>query len=623
MKRLKYIVCFALIACMSCTDFLDVSDELTQEVTMEDVFNNPAYTRRFHRYIYTGIPDLTFMVFTNNYGDAVINGLDNPWSATSDELKATRKTVATVPSSGYHAGNAEYTRWTLYKQIRQCNLFLQYAKEIPGDVDQITDVELADLKATARFFRAYYHYLLFELYGPVPLMTEEVDPSASDLDFARSPLDEVIDFIDKELVELIPLFPDVRSNDNERVMPTKGLVMAIRAKLWLHAASPLLNGEYEEALQIKNPDGVRLFPDKDENKWKKALEAMQAFIDWSETGIYELYTVYNEDGTVDAAKSLYQLHQMYNKEIIWAGTNQTFGTVNGDGQDRSCTPRSEGTGQTAIGVLQEMVDDFFMEDGLSIEESPLYTEEGFGPYRNEIPATPIMGKVEPVITTEVSNMYLKREPRFYDAVMFQGRRWHVSGNEIFFHDGGNNGKSGGTMYTRTGYLPYKKYCKELYNSGSFKKSQFRPNIIFRLAEFYLLYAEILNEVNPSDRRIIEYVDRVRVRAGVPKLADIKPEIIGNKELQREAIRKEMRVELFMEGQRYFNVRRWMIAEEGQEAPQGGWVTGMNMDSKDPKGEYHKRKNVEYRVFERSMYLYPIPLAEIQKSTKLVQNPGWE
>lgn len=622
MKRLKYLLVIALIACMSCSDFLDVSEELAQEVTMEDVFNNPAHTRRFHRYIYTGIPDMTFMVFTNDYNNGTINGLDNPWSAISDELKATRASVSTVPTSGYHAENAPHSRWMLYKQIRQCNLFLQNAKVISGDVDEITEFELIDLKATARFFRAYYHYLLFELYGPVPLMTEVVESGSGSLDFARSPLDTVINYIDKELIEISSILPEIRSNDNERVMPTKGLALAVRAKLWLYAASPLLNGGYAEALQINNPDGTRLFPDKDDNKWRKALEAMQEFIDWAETGVYKLHMVYNGDGTVNAALSLYQLHQIHNKEIIWAGTNNSFGAVNSDGQDRSCTPRTEGVGQTALGVLQEMIDDFFMEDGLSIEDSPLYSEEGFGEYSNEIPASPIMGGVEPVVSSEISNMYLHREPRFYDAVFFQGRRWHISGREIFFQDGGNNGKTGG-MYSWTGYLPYKGYCKELYNSGNFKKSQFRPNIIFRLGEFYLLYAELLNEVNSSDRRIIEYVDRVRVRAGIPKLADIKSGIIGNKELQREAIRKEMRVELFMEGQRYFNVRRWKIAEEGKEAPQGGWVTGMNMDSKEPKKEFHKRKNVEYRVFEKRMYLYPIPLDEIQKSTKLVQNPGWE
>lgn len=622
MKKLKYFTVLALCACMSCSDFLDVSDELAQEVTMEDIFNNPSYTRRFHRYIYTGIPDMKFMCFNDQYVGA--NGLDAAWSPCSDELKATRNVGATFPVSGYHAGNAPLSRWMLYQQIRQCNLFLDNAKPIPGDADKITEAELKDMVLTARFFRAYYHYMLVELYGPVPLMTEAIDPSSTDLDFARTPLDKIIDYIDKELYEIAQELPEVRENDNERVMPTKGLALAVRAKLWVYAASPLLNGGYKEALSVVNTDGERLFPDKDEKKWQKAVDALQEVIDLAETGVYDLHKVYKEDGSIDAEKSLYEIHQKYNKEIIWAATNASYGALNGDGQDRSMTPRSEGVGQTALGVLQEMVDDFFMKDGLSIEESPLYPkdEKGFGEYQNEIPKTPIMDGVSPVISSEISKMYLNREPRFYDAVIFQGRRWHISGNEIFFHDGGNNGKTGG-MYSYTGYLPYKGYCKELYNLGNFKRYQFRPSIIFRLGEFYLLYAEALNEVNPSDARIIEYVDRVRERAGIPKLKDIKPEIIGNQEEQRAAIRREMRVELFMEGQRYFNVRRWMVAEEGQEAPQGGWVTGMNIDSRDPKDGFHTRRNVEYRLFERRMYLYPIPLNEIQKSKKLVQNPGWE
>lgn len=618
MKRFKYLFFITIAMCISsCADFLDVSDELQEEVTMEDVFSNPALTRRFHRYIYTGIPDMSFQVFAPDYRN--LSGLDNPWVGLSDETKGSRNFINTLPTTGYHSGNASLGRWSLYKQIRQCNLFLDNAKVIPGDVDEISETELEDLKATARFFRAYYHYLLFELYGPIPLMTKAADSNAADLDFERSPLDEVIAYIDSELLAVSQLLPDTRENDNERVMPTKGLALAVRAKLWVYAASPLLNGGYAEALEVKNPDGTSLFPARDDTKWEKALAALQDFIDFAETGVFELYVAESRD----PSESLYELRQGHNKEIIWAGTKNSWGSVAGDGQDRSCTPRSEGVGQTALGVLQELVDDFFMEDGLSIEESPLYTEEGFGDYVNEIPSTPIMGGVQPVVTTQISNMYLHREPRFYDAVFFQGRRWHISGREIFFQDGGNNGKQHGNMYTRTGYLPYKGYCKELYNSGSFKKSQFRPVIIFRLAEFYLLYAEALNEVNPSDPRIIEYVDRIRVRAGIPKLADIKPEIRGDKELQLEAIRKEMRVELCMEGQRYFYVRRWMLAEEGQECQQGGWVTGMNINSQDPKEGFHTRINVEYRLFERRMYLYPLPLNEIQKSTKLVQNPGWE
>lgn len=177
MKRLKYLWIFILAACMSCSDFLDVSDELAQEISMEDVFENPSFTRRFHRNIYSGIPDLKFMAFNTSY--IGINGLGGAWSPCSDELKATRNVANSVMTAGYNAANAHLTRWMLYKLIRQCNLFLKNAKVIPGDVDEISEEELADLKATARFFRAYYHYLLVELYGPVPLMTEAADPEAS------------------------------------------------------------------------------------------------------------------------------------------------------------------------------------------------------------------------------------------------------------------------------------------------------------------------------------------------------------------------------------------------------------------------------------------------------------
>lgn len=617
----KIIVVIISIVFTACTDFLNVSDELAGQLTLEEVFSNPSYTRRFHRYIYTGIPDMKMMVFNTNYSSTSLTGLQNPWPALSDELKASRNSVESVPTAGYHSGSAKYSRWSLYAQIRQCNIFMENAKTIDGDVDKITQDELKDLMAQARFFRAYYHYLLFELYGPIPIMKDIIDPESKDLDFQRNTLDEVVNYINSELLSVSNELPMERNSDNERVMPTKGLALALRAKLLIYAASPLFNGEYKEAQALKNNDGTSLFPQKDDTKWTTALNAMQDFIDLAESGIYKLHIAYNNDGSINPVKSVHEVQQIYNKEIIWATSHSSLNGVGSDGQDWSVTPRTEGNGQTALGVLQEMVDDFFVKDGLSIEESPIYTEQGFGEYKNEIPTNPIMGGIQPVIYTEVSNMYLNREPRFYDAIFFQGRRWQISGNAIFFHDGGNNGKTGG-MYSRTGYLPHKGYSKEIYNLGNFKRYQFRPSILFRLAEFYLLYAEVLNEVNPADSRIIEYVDRVRERAGIPKLADIKPEILGDKDLQEAAIRKEMRVELFMEGQRYFNVRRWMIAEENQQGPQGGWMHKMNIDSSDPKEGFHTREKLENRIFERRMYLYPIPLNQIQKSKKLVQNPGW-
>ena len=129
---------------------------------------------------------------------------------------------------------------------------------------------------------------------------------------------------------------------------------------------------------------------------------------------------------------------------------------------------------------------------------------------------------------------------------------------------------------------------------------------------------------------MKYLDLVRQRAGIPGYKELaasgKKNIIGNQELQRKMIQRERTVELFMEGQHYFDIRRWMICGEGEEADQSV-LYSMNMNGyKDqPIGannSFFNRIVLENRAWRRAMYLYPIPQDEIQKSRLLVQNPLW-
>ena len=289
LKKLSIIVAVGLstIFFSGCSDYLDVSDDLAAELSMEEVFNNTGYARRFHRYIYSGIPDVSNIIITSSY--AALTGLDNPWPAVSDELKSAQNNVKTIPTVGYHAGSADLSRWSLYKQIR-----LAYSHTIPqqGDVtDYIDEDELARLKNEARFLRAYYHYLLFELYGPIPIMTEISEPSASDLDYYRNSVDEVVQFIDSELNECYNELPEKEVNDdgtpneNRSAAPTKGAALAILAKLHVYAASPLLNGGYSEAIALRDNQDKQLFPAKDDKKWQTALNALQRFIDYAKLTI--------------------------------------------------------------------------------------------------------------------------------------------------------------------------------------------------------------------------------------------------------------------------------------------------------------------------------------------------
>ncbi len=99
-------------------------------------------------------------------------------------MKSAHNNLKTLVTTGENAVNASLTRWSLYNNIRQANLFLDRAHTIQSEKDQLDETELNQMRNEALFFlRAYYHYLLFELYGPIPILDYYVDPTATDLDF--------------------------------------------------------------------------------------------------------------------------------------------------------------------------------------------------------------------------------------------------------------------------------------------------------------------------------------------------------------------------------------------------------------------------------------------------------
>lgn len=297
--------------------------------------------------------------------------------------------------------------------------------------------------------------------------------------------------------------------------------------------------------------------------------------------------------------------------------------MNGDAFDRRIAPRCEKNGLGSTGVTQELVDAFYMKDGFPVSataylpQSTLYQEEGYGTYKDQ---NDNFSKKYTNVT--VSNRYLNREPRFYNTVFFNGRQWPVSCNQVLFYNGGNSGVQEGQA-TLTGYMLFKRFNRSVSLTNPGVASQFRPSIIFRLADFYLMYAEAANEVNPNDARVLKYLNLVRERAGLPDIETLNPAIRGNQELQRAAIQRERQIELATEGQRYFDVRRWMIADKNGEGRQNGYVHGMNArgESND-KEDFNRIVEASQIVFNRKMYLYPMPDSEMRKTKNLVQNPGW-
>lgn len=621
-----YTLLIALLCFVSSCDYLGVSDQLAGGLqNTEQVFDNVSYTKRWYANVFAGIPDYSGINSVN------VGAFKNPWTGMCDELVVGYGNSSKYNNSDRNASNMGFHRYgDCYKYIRQANIFLQKAHPIMTtgtQGDQLLEDELTQMKANVRFMRAFYHYLLFEQYGPIILVKDKIYDATEDQDVPRNTVDEVVAYIDSELTAVAseltqePIFED----KDYRAWPTKGVALAVRAKLWLYAASPLLNGGYREALAVTNPDGTRLFPDYDAGKWEKALAACKDFIDYAEAGRYELYKEYKDDNgaVIDPDKSVYNLFQKYTHEIIWATANNDWGGMNGDAFDRRIAPRCEKNGLGSTGVTQELVDAFYMKDGLPISataylpQSTLYQEEGYGTYKDQND-----NFSKKYTNVSVSNRYLNREPRFYNTVFFNGRQWPVSCNQVLFYNGGNSGVQEGQA-TLTGYMLFKRFNRSVSLTNPGVASQFRPSIIFRLADFYLMYAEAANEVNPNDVRVLKYLNLVRERAGLPGVETLNPAIRGNQELQRAAIQRERQVELATEGQRYFDVRRWMIADKNGEGRQNGYAHGMNVRGEpNDIDDFNRVVEASQIVFNRKMYLYPMPDWEMRKTKNLVQNPGW-
>ena len=634
--NIKVLATTCLFSCSlaGCSDYLDVSDEIAENLTLEEVFDNPNYMRRWHGNLFNCISEYS------SIGRNQADGFSGVWVSMCGETTIS-SAGWTEMTSGFTAATAPYQRWTaLYQYIRDAHIFLERVqpKGTVNDQYQLTEADVKRMKAEAKFLIAYSYFSLFELYGAVPIVTGITNPEDKGLDYARSSVDEVVEYIDGLLAEVIESGdlpetiiknPSATGNDkynlNEIVRPTVTAAKALRAKLWVYAASPLFNGGYEEALQVTNTDGKQLFPAYDANKWNIAKERLEELFANTDQNGHKLFTVMNEDGTINPDESYYQLFQSYNDEILWATGDNLW---NGSTMEQNTNPRDCYTGWGYLGVSQELVDAYFVDNGLTIDDPGSgYREDGFTDVVNPC-------NENKRVDTGVFTMYANREPRFYASIGYEGKSWHIQpigrpDYTIGFAKGEGCDNSSADN-PRTGYLPTKFKNRQILYTGDYIKQWARPSILFRLADFYLYYAEVCNEINPGDPNIITYLDKVRERAGIPGYQELartnKKNIIGNQDLQRKMIQRERQVELAMEGQRYFDIRRWMICGEGEDADQSA-LHGMNMNGyKDqPIGSatsYFTRILIESRAWRRSMYLYPIPQDEIQKSQLLVQNPLW-
>ncbi|WEK33939.1 MAG: RagB/SusD family nutrient uptake outer membrane protein [Candidatus Pseudobacter hemicellulosilyticus] len=596
MKRtyLLYSTLFMLIlaAVTGCKKYLDQVPN--DRITMDEVFRKKSPSEQYLANIYSYVNDES-----NEWSEF-------PWFGNADEGDATwsRHPIYELNMGNINADITRFDKWGYYyNAIRSATYFMQRIDE-NIEIRNLNGQQLIDqYKAEARCLRACYYFMLMRQYGPVVLVGDSVlatDIPANSMQLERSPYDDCVNYVSAELdkaAEGLPLLPSSNGQESnlEYGRMTKGIALAIKSRLLLYAASPLYNGNADMA-GFNTKEGQPLIAQSvDKEKWKRAADAAKAVIDLA------LYSLYKDPGG-DVKKSLEGIFfKAWNDEQIFVRKANNLYEW-----DTHAMPRQAG-GWCGLAVTQEQVDAYFMKDGLSITESPLYAETGF---------TTVNG-------VSVYNMYLDREPRFYTSVtynnsLFQGGNMQTAAAISFFISG-SNGKNGHpTDYSKTGYLVRKNVGTQTNSgSGGNGQRQERPIILFRLGEIYLNYAEAMNEYEPGNVAILQYLNLIRERAGVPQYGQgVDPlPAPASQQAMREKIHAERRVELAFEGHRWFDIRRWKIAQQVM-----GQLHGMDIN-KDGN-EFYKRVPATIHLFRPAYYWMPISQYEMDRSKLMVQNPGW-
>ncbi len=677
-KKIYFVLSFMLGACVlfSCKDALKSDQYFKDRLTTEKVFKSKVYTEEWLAHVYDEFKDINADVASKGntphcFADDMFYGdRDKEFDPSKNEISYN------MFKMGQYTENDKQGTWTqCYRGIRNASTFIQNVYMNT----EMTPEEIEDYRGQARFARAYLYWLLLRKYGPIPLLPDEgIDytDSYAELATPRSTYEECADYIANEMLQAAKEMQTLgmRRGQDGSARATCGAALATRAKVLIYAASPLANGNKASfAARLTDDTGKRLLSeDYKEEKWAKAAAAARDVI---ELGVYNLYTAplqsTGSDATVippkdnnfsekswplgwaniDPARSYAQvfdgtLQPSGNPELIFTrGTNQPSESI--AQMVAHQLPRSA-TGWNTHGLTQKLVDAYYMNDGTDAPGKDKEIGRGNGSERvsGYVSQDDYNKGLYKPLRPNVSLQYANREPRFYASVAYNGSFWTLlnepeavnRNQQVFYYiddNKGNGMNSANAYWLRTGF-GVKKFVhpSDTYQGGAESRIVQKAEPAIRYADILLLYAEALNELDgsyniPSWRgenytisRDIAQMQRgihpVRIRAGVP---DYPVSVYNSKNELRKALKRERFIELMGEGQRYYDLRRWMDAPVEESLPIYGCNVMMGSQEKDL---FHRPVAVWTlkTTFADKMWFWPISLDELKRNNRLTQNPGW-
>lgn len=633
-------------------NYLDIDQYITDMQSLDSVFQKKETTEKFlyNTYNYIASPG-------SNWSPSP---LASPWVSCSDEAFATLPEAHNDYANNiFNATRSEFSTWKhYYAGIRSASIFLMRVPECK----ELTSIQLREYTGEALFLKAYFYFELMKQYGPVCIAPEsgfQLDQPIDEILIPRSAWDECSDYVAGLLTEAAQYLPAERPS-SEFGKPTSGAANAVLSRLLLYSASRLYNGNTSYAdfidKKTRQPYINQIY---DEGKWAKAASAAWKVINSEK---YELNTVAKGSTTLELPERVTSDEDYYKPYPTGAAgidhylsyANLFNGSITASdnheiifGLPRMGIVQSLGPlkmrGYSEFNIPQKLVNAYYMVNGKTIEEG---TSDPDYPYGTEkLGSDKLFSGYR--LSAGVYGWYLNREMRFYATVGFNNSYyWGTSAVQSkmknfksqFFKGGNCTYEIAGDFtdatarYCMTGYLCRKyQHPEDVFSGAYYGAEKYKVWIEYRLAEIYLNYIEALNELNDSypidgvtfsrdPNQIKKYFNLIRHRAGLP---GITLNDAQNKETVEALIRSERQIELAWEGRRFFDVRRWKIAN----IEENGNVTGMAVNKKENEGFYRevqvREVNYAYKNFTMRKNFWPIPQTEITKNTSLVQNPGWE
>jgi hypothetical protein len=637
-KNIRIIITVACAFFMSACNYLDLVPE--GDPTLETAFINKVNTEKYLYTCYSYLPTVANNVFKN---PAMIGGDELWWDQDYWPNPSDDKSGIAIAQGYQEANNPWQNYWdggrggdNLFQGIRDCNIFLENI-HLPYDIDEHDRARWA---AEVKFLKAYYHFYLMRLYGPIPIMRENIPVNATpaEVRLYREPVNEVIDYIVEAIDEAVPDLPlEISNTTTEAGRITQPIALSIKAQALVWAASPLFNND-EYANFIDSRDKL-LIPSNDDAavqaKWERAALALKEAIDACHQARHALYQYQPPALSKLSSETMLKFElrgaitDKFNSEMVWPSTRSTYD------YQHLCIPILQAGNYnnyaSEVGATFRMAEMYYTKNGLPIDEDPAWDYAG----RYQMQRGTLDHQYYIRVNQVSAKLNFNREPRFYASLGHDRSIYEGSGRtdeNNYFVVEARQGEAAGVRsqhdHIVTGYYvkkivhPETAFASSTSNSLNTRYYSF-PNI--RLTDLFLMYAEALNEANGPSAEVYKWIDTVRRRARIPGVEEsyalAAPQYQNkpySKASLREIIKRERLIELAFEGQRFYDLRRWKDAAKYYNQPIRGWNY-----LEDTAEKYYTIITVwDKRVFTTRDYLWPLSTHSIVVNANLEQNPGW-